>query len=617
MDKTYNIIYSKEKSAVRFCNRSLFFLSTVLLISVIFTLLLVSVASASNTTMITNNQGGIYFTGTASDPMTFYQDAIGSNIDVGMRLCGIGQRYVGGFYAINVSGTQLYSLVTYQSSSEALSFTDTPIAGGCDDVTPGFLTISPSQLLTPSPNVFKAAFPGQLWTGYAVTANPGANLSGFEIGGGDSLLRGNYSAVRSFNYVNQKVTVQLPQITYQSSSANFTKSANDGVFGLASDRQMVAGICDDSDGASCSDGGLYTNATSFPLVLQSDLTAGQVNDQSVYTRYAVFNGIGLPMCIGANLRMTIDAITPSPSYFSQNLTITTTLTNVLDSPYELQGGNVPVTTPFTVNLWIYNISNISNTTVLTTAYNQTYSVSVTLLPGQSTQYNLTYPAFIHSGLYHILATVDSDNSIAECNETDNNATFQYNLYPVVIPTIQIDGQNSTAFPYPNVPYWVNVSLINSDNDTLPNATVQFVEVNGLNLNAGTQAYNITSDNLGTPAKSGVIASSISQFTTNYLGNAWLTYVPTYNQLYAPQYGYLQLPQYIGNSQRYMTGNLSNGSVFIFIVNNSVTTQYPFSIVNLTYNVSVVQKSVLNNATLAQSFDNVYRTFTNFIQALVG
>ena len=584
--------------------------NSCILVSILLLLfLLLPLASASNTTLITNSQGGLYFTGTASDPMTFYQDAIGNNIDVGLRLCGFGQRYVGGFYAINVSGTKYYSLVTYQSSSEALSYTDTPIGGGCDDVTPGFLTISPSQLATPDPQVNKAAFPGQLWTGYAVTSNPAANISGFEIGGNDSLLRGNYSAARSFNYATRQITIQTPQIMFESLSANFSKSANDSQFGLSSDRQMVAGICKDTDGADCSDGGLYSNSAVFPLALNTDLAAPQVSDQQTYTRYTVFNGIGLPMCIGANLKMTIDSITPAPSYFSQNLTISTTITNALDSPFELQGGNVPVTTAFNINLWIYNGTNVSTV-------NQSYPVALTILPGQSIQYNITYPAFAHSGVYTIFATIDSDNVIAECNESDNTATANYSLYPVTVPNIQIDGVNGTVFPYPNIPYLVNVSIYNSDNDSIPNATLQFVEVNGLNLNIGTQEFNISS-NSSNFTKSGVVGTSIAQFMTDYLGFASLTYIPTYNQLYEPQYGYLELSNYIGNSQRYMIGSLPNGTQFIFIVNNSVTTQFPFYVANLTYNVSVTQKNVYNNVTMAQAFDNIYRTFTNFVLSLIG
>jgi hypothetical protein len=401
----------------------------------------------------------------------------------------------------------------------------------------------------------------------------------------------------------------MPSIVFQSSSSEFIKSASDSDFGISSDRKMVAGLCLDAYGSDCSDGALYTSSASFPETYTSDLTIGSIDDTATYDRFVVFNGLGLPMCIGANLKISIDEITPTNSYYGQTLTIATTVTNELDSPYEIAGGNVPVTTAFYIRFVIFNSSS-------GVVYNSSFPVATTLLPDGTTQYNLSYPVNIRSGQYTVLATVDSSSTVVECNESDNNATSSFNIYSVIIPQIQIDGVNSTAFAYPNVPYWINVSITDSDNNSISNATVQFVEVNGLNINVGTQAYNI-SDSVSTLAKSGAVGKSIVEVTTNYQGNVSFTYIPTYNQLYDSQYTYLRLSQYVGATQRYMTGVLSNGTSFSFLVNNSITDQYPLTVTNNTYNVTVIQKNILNNLTMVQSFDNIYRTFANFISAFIG
>ena len=130
------------------------------------------------------------YTGTSSDPGTFYQDAVGGsfgNADVGISLCDVGQRYVGGFYAINVNSIWYYSLITYSSSTNALAFTSNDAGGGCYEASPGFVTVSPSALTTPSPNVYRAALPGNLFIGYAGSANPGT-VSDFTYSAGNAQL---------------------------------------------------------------------------------------------------------------------------------------------------------------------------------------------------------------------------------------------------------------------------------------------------------------------------------------------------------------------------------------------------------------------------------------------
>ncbi len=291
----------------------------ILVLTLTLFLLIISTNSYSISTKFTNQQQ-IYFTGTSTAPSTLYQDAIDGNADVGIELCDVGQRYVGAAYALNVGGNWLYSLITYSSSSEALAFTSTDNGNGCYQAVPGFLTISPSQLTTPNPDVYKAAFPGKLYVVYESSANPGT-LNNFYYGDTNMQLLGDYSIPKSFDQGSRKITVSTPTVTYQTSSGSFQKLLTDGTFGVSDDKRAVLGICDDSAGQTCSDGSVVSSNI-FPAQLDTGLSASQVNDQNTYTKYAVINGIGKSICIGANLRTSSLNVNPNPIYYSQTLPIT-------------------------------------------------------------------------------------------------------------------------------------------------------------------------------------------------------------------------------------------------------------------------------------------------------
>lgn len=146
-----------------------------LLAFIVILFLQIHIALAQTATF-TKQSSGLYFTGNSNDPSTLYQDGIDGNLDIGIKLCDVGQRYVGAFYALRVQGIWKYALVSYDpSSSSALAFTDLASSeSGCYETTPGYLTISPSQLTVTDPDVYMAAFPGRLWIGYSTTNNPGS-----------------------------------------------------------------------------------------------------------------------------------------------------------------------------------------------------------------------------------------------------------------------------------------------------------------------------------------------------------------------------------------------------------------------------------------------------------
>ncbi len=571
-------------------------------------LLLLSATAIAVSGQFTNDPD-LYFTGSSSDPGTLYQDAIDGNQDVGIQLCDVGQKYVGVFYAMNVLGTWRYVPISYNSYSNALALTDTDAGSGCYKVTEGFVTVSPSELTTPDPDIKKAAFPGKLYIGYAASANPGT-VSTFVFGGSSATLLGDFSAQRSFTESTRQISVQSPTITFQTSSTSFAKGATDASFGISDDRRLVMGICDDTDGELCNDGSVFSSA-SFPAIFNSGLTVGDVNDRATYTKYVVMNGIGKPICIGANLKATILDVTPDPIYFSQNLLITYTLTNPRDIPYEINGGNVRVSTAFRINISIYNASSSANR-----VYSEVFTISTPIETDGILNQTLSWPAYAHSGIYTVRVTADIDNTIAECNEADNFDTENFELKPITLPYVYIDGVLSSEFRYANMPYNLSFYFKNSDNETLRNANVSLIQVNGLMLAAPVQTYNrTTSDN--TSVNDGLVTESKVNFRTDYNGTASFTYIPTYNKLYLEEYSYLDLDGHVGNYSMYFDGVQENGEEFKFVFNGSLSSIYPLTIYNTSYAGDAPDKDLPHRVMTIQVMDFIYRTFANFLDSILG
>ncbi len=602
--KTKKQLKQKTKIEIKKTN----YKNIMLVLTLILFLLIISTNSYSISTKFTNQQQ-IYFTGTSTDPSTLYQDAIDGNSDVGIELCDVGQKYVGSAYAINVGGTWLYSLITYSSSSEALAFTSTDAGNGCYQAVPGFLTISPSQLTTPNPDVYKAAFPGKLYVVYESSANPGV-LNNFYYGDTNMQLLGDYSIPKSFDQGTRTISVETPTVTYQTSSGSFQKLLTDATFGVSTDKQAVLGICDDSAGQTCSDG-TVVNSDVFPKTLNTGLSASQVNDQNIYTKYAVINGIGKSICIGANLRTNSLTVNPNPIYYSQTLQITFSIENYRDIPYETNGGNVDVTTPFNIKITIYNSSNPTDI-IYTTTLTNTNAIT----PGNNVNFNVQWPAYAHSGFYTVKVEADSNNNINECNEADNSAFVNFELKPITLPDIYIDGVQTDTFEYPNIPYNLEIHMKNSDNDTLRNATVIIVEENGLTLNVPLQYYDkkINSTNNITDA---VKTKTESTITTDYYGDINITIIPSYNRLLTTQYNYTNLTEIVGNYSLYMTGYQENNEEFKFMIDGNLTNKYPFKISQLNFTIEPTPKTLKNENVAAQVLDYIYKTFINFWKTVAG
>ncbi len=587
-------------------------------ISIIINLLILIIVNANASYAVSaaleSNSGivqHLYFTGTSSGPNKWYQDGISTNPDVGIKLCDLGQKYVGATYAAKINDAWKYVLVSYHSSTDALAYTDSTDGSTCYKVSPSYLTISPSSLTTPNPDVYYAAFPGRLEIAYADSANPGT-LTNFVFADGNGGLAGSYSIDRSFSESDDTVTLQTPVINFQTSSGTFSKVATDQTFGLNNDkRRMVVACCDDDAGTSCSDGYVVPTEANFPMSLNTGLSSSDVNDQHTYTKYIVINGLGNQMCIGANLETQVTSITPNPVYYGQTLHISFKITNPRNTPYEIHGGNVRVTNPFAVLVKIYNATNPSNV-----ISQQTVNVNNPVPVDGEVDVNVDWPAQAHSGTYTVEVDVDSNNNIAECNENDNTAKANFVLKPVYIPNVEIDSVSSIHFGYPGVPYDFSIHMQNSDGNDVGNATVQVVEENGLDIFGPTQIWNLSTSNT-TTAKSGLKSFNIAQFTTDYEGKASMTLIPTGNKLYSPEYNYTNASNYVGDYKMYLRGWTSSGEEMIFTINGEITNEYPLILDNPYTYLHANQKIIVNEDSFVKPIlDFVYESFATFWKSII-
>jgi len=239
----------------------------------VFALLLASALTLATTDIV--DSGGtatdLYFTGTSSNPSTWYQDAISPNSDLGLELCGeSGTSYIGAAYAFKKGSEWNYTLISYGIDANNALAQTTLRSGDCYITTPmGSLTVSPSKLSSRTPQVFVAAFPGELYLINSTSAD-GSNPSFIETA--SSQLLGSYSATRTFEESTQDVTVQTPTITFTTNSGNFNKAASDSTFGVNDDRRMAVAICTDTRGSNCNDGEIINDSSQFPLTLASGVT---------------------------------------------------------------------------------------------------------------------------------------------------------------------------------------------------------------------------------------------------------------------------------------------------------------------------------------------------------
>lgn len=550
------------------------------------------------------NTVNVYFTGTAGGPENWYQDALTSkgNPDATIRVCDIGSsQYIGATYCIDNSGSTEYALISYKSSTEPLAQATTS-SGACYKVSPeGNLWFSPSSLSL-TPPVYYAAFPGIpciLHSNDPSGSNP-QFITPDDVTGS---LRGSYSVGRSYTESSDTLSVSTPSISFEYQGGSTSQSAASGTFGINSNRRMALGVCTDQYGTNCNHGMIKTD-TSFPETLNVGVTP---SDSVTYDRYLVINGLGYPVCIGANLRMNSNDVSVNQSevYYNQTLGFSYTIRNYRDTPDENQGGNVEVSTNFNVLIEILNSS-------MDTVDSWTVTIGDDIAPGTAVTAYDSWKASVHSGTYYVQVTADSGDAIAECVESDNDDRQSFEVKAVTIPEVYINGQRNDSFPYPARPYNFTIHVRNSDEENTYNASMKVVEENGISLLGPTQVWNRTINDNGTTQKTGIFAKTEANFETDYNGNASFTIIPTSNKLYSSEYNYTNISSYVGDYSLYIEGVDRNNETLMFLIDEDVRSTYNLTVLN-PYNYEEGSDASFFNQEVytEQVLDWAYSIFSNF------
>lgn len=498
--------------------------------------------SFSQSAYIINSTNGITNV-TASSAYRVYADTFGTNPDLGIRLCGAGQKYVAAVYSANLGGgnyryiTISWNLTT--GSSDTLVYTTNNLGGGCYGTPIDAFAFSQFRDFTRTPHVYVSAFPGRIHLLYSDSVD-GASPSFVAVPYANGWLRGNYTvplSTSSFNQGTGRVTVDVTSITFDTDVGQVSKAPSDSEWGLnnATGRSMLVALCTDDFGDACSDAVIVNRSADLPVQLALGLPT---SDQVIYNRYVVVDGLGYgPLCIGTDLTPTV-GVAPGTVNAGQNSTITITTTN---------NGNVGVTTDFRVTVNITGPGGYFE--------QRNYTITQDLAPGASNVTTFIFTNTSRSGVYTFTAEVDSLHEIVECNEINvesNTLTVQrtYRLY------VFIDGVLNDTFPYSGRPYNVTVYVNDSDGNLVPNTRFVFTETNGLNPFTPTQIWDDGSSTYG------VKSAAIGEITGNSSGYAMLAVLPTCNQLYKdPVVGPLLISK-IGNYSMKVDAYDSGGTLIV-------------------------------------------------------
>ncbi|WP_414838022.1 CARDB domain-containing protein [Candidatus Nanosalina sp. VS9-1] len=492
----------------------------------------------------------LIYTWGSPDTTAYYQDAQ-AYPDVGLMLCDTSgsvpaDYYVGLEYFMDGEN----QLVSY-SSDQNLGLADTEVSfngNTCKRTSIGGLTVSPSEI-SGTPETKIAAFPAEA-SMIVSESSDGSNPSFVDTG---SSLSGSYSGNINYDYSSNSLNVDLDSITVNSDIG--TRSFDPGASGrgISSSRPLIIGACSDSNGGSCN--GLVKKKTSnsFPETFSFDISASEVNDQNVYTRYALANGKSFDqVSIGADLDVTGLSASRDPVYYSQNQTVSFSVRNT---------GNVPVTTDFYVEAQIKSNGEVFDTRVFT--------VTEDISPGNQEAFQYTWEASEESGSYSIEVEADTSNSVQEISE-NNVETRSFQLRPVTFPEIYVNGEKvdekEVEFPDPGVPYNLTVVMENSDNSTLENSQIAITENDGMSAFAPSQEI---SDGSFTDVE------KTMRFQTDGNGTASLTMSPTGNILLSERYDNTAVQDSIDYSIN-LRGS-SNGNDLTFIVDGSLTDTYPLEV----------------------------------------
>ncbi len=500
----------------------------------------------------TNGISDVY----ASTEYQVYVDTFSINPDFGLRLCDAGPDYVGAAYSA-YTGSYTYmveSLNLTTGSSASLVYTSNAYNATCYQTPIDAFAFSQFKDSSRTPNVFVSAFPGRIHL--LVSSSPnGASPAFVDVTGGT--LLGSYGVTSTFNQGTRNVTSTVNSITFDSEIGSFSKPPSDASWGLSSTtgRSMVIGLCTDDYGDNCTAAVKVNDSSQLPV--QLGIGAIPIDDQHVYTRYTVVDGLGYGMCLGANLLISMIA-SPTGMYYGSSSNVTITITN---------NGNVNVTSAFPVTL---NITGPAG-------YSQGYLWSVTsgLAPGQSV--NLTYmwnaTDGVQSGTYTFTGTSDPTHALAECDASTKTALATVVVSPYYVVHVAINNNQTYSFPQWGVPYNVSIWLTDPSNNTVSNPTFVITETNGLNPFSPTQVW---SDGA---TQRGLISKNVGQMVGNGTGYAMMTLIPTCNLLYTV-YSAENVSNYVGNYSITVDA-YANGSQLLLAYNGTLSYDQPLFVANET------------------------------------
>ncbi|HQT45476.1 MAG TPA: CARDB domain-containing protein, partial [Candidatus Micrarchaeota archaeon] len=280
------------------------------------------------------------------------------------------------------------------------------------------------------------------------------------------------------------------------------------------------------------------------------------NSSIPITVYFVVNGISPDnFCIGPTLSSSVSINGPAcplvnacgasvPSCPSggiikgSSINVSATTTN---------GGNVDAGA-FDMNVVIANSTG-------GVVFNQTYPYT-NLSAGTSLTEVIPYtPPADYTGSLAATVTTDYGNTVAECVSSGHVSSTSRTVYYGSGLKIYIDNALTTTFGQIYRPYNVSVEFTDANNVPYSNGRLDFIEKNGLSLNAPMQIWQADGN------RTGLVSQSTATVYTNSVGLVNFTYVPTGNTYYQ---NFANLSDYVGNYSLYVNGYSPSGTCVVTV-----------------------------------------------------
>ena len=493
----------------------------------------------------------IYKWGSA-DTTAYYQDAQ-AYPDVGLMICETsGSLNTDYFTGLVYSTGDDSELISY-SRDGTLSPADQDVTfngNDCKMTSIGGLTVSPSSI-SGTPETKIAGMPGEA----KIMISENSDGTGKQIIDTNSELAGSYSGNLNYDYSTNRLDLTVNDITVNSDIGARSFSPGTSGRGITPERPLITGVCSDSSGDSCNGLTSVKSSASFPETFNFDKNLSEVNDQNVYTRYGIANSkLVDTLNIGADLEVRGLSTGSDPIYYSQNQTVSFSVRNT---------GNVPVDTGFDVSSSIERGGQVFDS--------QSFRVDSGLDIGESRSFNYQWKALNDSGRYSVNGEADTRNDVAEINE-GNTDTDYFDLEAITYPDIYVNGEiipeNEVEFDYPGVAYNLTFVMKDSDGNILGNSRIELVENDGFSNFVPTQ--EVTSGSFNSMRK-------VSSFRTDENGTASITFIPTGNIFLSERYNDTAVQNSVDYSISMSAKN--NGDQLNFIIDNTVTSNYPLEVGN--------------------------------------